>query len=117
MSLDRQTRWALVLTAIVLLVAVAVKQAVDPDRVAKVQEPSLRVTAGRGLAGISLTNRESGNVQNCDVTLLDAGARWETEIPGPLEPLDTVSVRWAAFTSNGKPMPAYIGQNREGWTV
>lgn len=76
-------------------------------------QPLLQVAAAKGVLGVQLTSRESGEISKCDLTLLDEGkAEWVAYLTEPLRPSQTVTVPWAQFHSDGQPMPASIGQNR-----
>lgn len=81
-------------------------------------EPLLQITAAKGSTGVSITSRESGGLNRCDVTLLDQGnAEWVAVVPGTVSPSQTVSVGWSDFKASGQPMPGFIGRDRNNFIV
>jgi hypothetical protein len=66
-----------------------------------------------GSDGVWHHNRESSQIQNCELYVDDAdGVRWSVERTESIAPLETVTFLWSSFTAQGQPMPAHIGRDR-----
>jgi len=73
----------------------------------------LNASAGRGATTIQITNHESAPLRDCRLQVSDsAGTIWVAAIESDLPPSATATVTWSDFTSDGQPMPGYIGRDR-----
>ena len=80
----------------------------------------LEITAGKGLSGLTITNRERFTLTKCDVTLLERGRPDEwIAVVGSIASMETRSVGWGNFkhSSAGTPIPSYVAHNAKYFTV
>jgi hypothetical protein len=107
------------LLAVVVTLTLVTGSRPGSGRVAAPPKPQiLNVSAGRGIGGFALTNREPVAIHRCDVTVLDQGnGEWTGVLSGALAPYETRRLDWEAFQFNGRPMPSYVGLGRKYFTV
>ena len=85
-------------------------------RFSAVDSPTLKkaplaAAAGSGITGVSFTSREPGVISKCDLTLREGGIEWFATIEGDVHYLQTRSVPWSSFRSEGQHLPGYLARS------
>jgi hypothetical protein len=102
---------------IVVLIVVYARPPAIPAPIAPARTP-LNISAGRGIGGFELTNRESSTISDCAVAVMDDGnTEWMAKVFSPLPPLGSRRLSWNRFEARGQEMPPYVGLNRKTFTV
>lgn len=105
-SVAAAIKWAVALGLLFFMMSCIWRMA---DPTGPSNQPILKVSGGRGVLALSVTNREDSKIKSCDLEIRDPqGVTWTTAIDREIAPLETVMIRWDAFTAGGQPMPNYL---------